>query len=175
VRRGQGIGRAAVVAAIVGLLASVASPAGAEQPDRAPDADETVVTPFEPEGVHPRFNELGYMWTGNPAVITVDNKLRKLRDPVKKALAIWNNSGIDIKWRLKSGGDTDVKVVKYGDAPCGYGLATTNWDQNNKAYSATVYLGTNSNTRKCLYTDVLTAAHEFGHVLGLGHEDGRVP
>lgn len=154
---------------MTGLLALASAPAGAGEPT----AIRTVTTPFDAPTAVPRFNTFPWYWKGNPAVITVDNKLRKLRDPIKKALSVWNHSGIDIKWRFKSGGGADVKVVKYGDFPCGFGLATTNYNSNFRAYSALVELGTNSNTNKCVFTDVLTTAHEFGHVLGLDHEDGK--
>ena len=170
VRRGKGIGFAAMVVAAAGTMALLSAPAGAGQQAAA---DDVVVQPFEPDGVYHRFNTFGYEWPGNPAVITVDNRLRKLRDPIKKALSVWNHSGVNVRFKLKSGGGADVKVVKYGDAPCGNGLATTNYNGNGKAYAAIVYLGTNSNTKKCKFTDVITAAHEFGHVLGLDHEDGE--
>ena len=167
-RRGQGIGVVAAAAAVTSLLALGSAPAGAGEPV----AGGTVTTPFEAPTAVPRFNTFPWYWKGNPAVITVDNKLRKLRDPIKKAISVWNHSGIDIRWKFKAGG-ADVKVVKYGNFPCGFGLATTNYESNGQAYESLVELGTNSNTEKCVFTDVLTAAHELGHVLGLAHEDGK--
>ena len=162
------MGIVAVIVATTGLLALTNAPAGAGEPSQAGGAE----TPFEPPAAVPRFNTFPWHWAGNPAVIRVDNKLRKLRDPVKKAISVWNHSGIDIKWKFKPGGGADVKVVRFGNAPCGFGLATTNYNQNGRAYEALVQLGTNSNPKKCVFTNVLTAAHEFGHVLGLDHENG---
>ena len=116
-----------------GCLRSTSAPAGAGEPTQA----GTVTTPFEPPTAVPRFETFPWYWAGNPAVITVDNKLKKLRDPIKKALSVWNHAGIDIKWKFKAGG-ADVKVVKYGNAPCGFGLATTNYNFNGRATDALV-------------------------------------
>ena len=168
-RRGRGIGIVAAVLAAAGLLALASVPAGAGESS----SSETVTRPFEPPSAAMRFNTFPWYWPGKPAVITVDNKINKLRDPIKKALTVWNHGGIDIKWKLVSGGGADVKVVPYQGFPCGFGLATTNYNPNGRAYQALVQLGTEGNTNRCLYTNVLTAAHEFGHVLGLDHEDGR--
>ena len=50
---------------------------------------------------------------------------------------------------------------------------TTNHNSNFKASSALVELGTGSNPKRCVYTDVITTAHELGHVLGLAHENDK--
>ena len=164
----QAIGVVAAVVAATGLLVVASSPVIAGGTAQAGVASK----PFEPVSPALRFNTLSYSWPGNPAVLRYDNKIKKLRDPVRKAASIWNDSGIDIKFKATTASKADIKIVAENGWPCGVARATTN-DNSFEVSSALVELGTGSNPKRCVYTDVITTAHEFGHVLGLAHENDK--
>ena len=65
----------------------------------------------------------GPFWSGNPAVIKYHSKLNRKREPsLKKAIAAWNHSGVDIKLKSSSAGEADLTFKPWRNVPCGNGF-----------------------------------------------------
>jgi hypothetical protein len=85
--------------------------------------------------------------------------------PVTKAARIWNRANVGVRFAASSKAAADV-VVSYGTARCG-GLSPMGY--GGRYEGTTVRLGAGCSTSLI----VLTATHEFGHVLGLDHENSK--
>jgi hypothetical protein len=84
---------------------------------------------------------------------------------VNRAARILNNAGVGVRLRRASSKALADVVVAYGGAPC-EGEAAVGFQRLGLDV---LYLGRGCN--RGLVT--LTAVHEFGHVLGLDHENRR--
>jgi hypothetical protein len=114
----------------------------------------------------------GKKWPKNVVTVRVSDPY--FRAPVLTAMREWNRSGMRMRFRLKTRGSADVVVrairAKRG-APCGSksnaaGRASIGYSPTRKAWMVL--------DRNCDRTFLIhVAAHELGHVLGLGHEERR--
>jgi hypothetical protein len=80
-------------------------------------------------------------------------------DAVDRAARKWNHAGVGVKLQRTTADKAQVPI-RYGGASC-TGFAIVGYASNSY-----MQLGKGCNTDHM----VLVAAHEFGHVLGLGHE-----
>lgn len=104
----------------------------------------------------------GDAWPGR----SINYYVRNGGDPrvVDRAARAWNRANIGIRLRRVTGGGADVLVGFQSDSPC------SGWATIGRSWSlGRVTLGTGCGRSRAL----LMAAHEFGHVLGLGHERRR--
>ena len=87
----------------------------------------------------------------------------ELKKPVKRAARVWNARELGV--RFVSSTEEDAKVfVRRGQSNCG-GAARVGYPGRRGLSLMQIHPGCGSGVA------TLTAVHEFGHVLGLGHED----
>ena len=104
----------------------------------------------------------GSPWPSN--TISYGVEARAYAPAVHRAARAWNRAGVGVRLRRAPLESADV-VVRYGGRPC-EGEALIGFVPRDVS---DVRLGAGCRMR--LIT--LTAVHEFGHVLGLGHEQRR--
>jgi astacin (peptidase family M12A) len=84
---------------------------------------------------------------------------------VDRAAAVWNRAGVGVTFQ-KAPRSTARVFVSSGPTGCG-GRALVGYP----GYAGSSWVKLDSGCNKDLI--VLTTAHEFGHVIGLGHENNR--
>jgi hypothetical protein len=99
----------------------------------------------------------GDPWPG--PTIAYHTSASKYVKAVDRAAGIWNHANVGIKLRSVAEKDAQV-IVRNGGKTC------TGWAIVGRASNSHMNLGAGCNTDHI----VLVAVHEFGHVLGLGHE-----
>lgn len=104
----------------------------------------------------------GRPWPGR--TITVHVRAQAYAPAVRRAVRAWNDADVGVRLRRVSAAEGADVVVRYGGRRC-EGEALVGYAR----IRSTVYLG-----RGCdLGLVRLTAVHELGHVIGLGHERDR--
>jgi hypothetical protein len=126
-------------------LASIAVAAGAMLAALAPAADA--------------YGIAGRPWPGGDIRYHVEDGT--LRKPVKRAAKVWNARGLGVRF-VSSSADARV-FFRLGQENCG-GAARVGYP-GRRGFSL-VEINTDCGTGVA----TLTSMHEFGHVLGLGHE-----
>lgn len=110
----------------------------------------------------------GYAVAGQPwpdGTVTYYTQARGYEGAVNRAARILTRAGVGVRVRRVSSRELADVVVVYGGQPC-EGEATVGFQRFRVSV---LYLGAGCN--RGLVT--LTAVHEFGHVLGLAHENRR--
>ncbi|HEX8051846.1 MAG TPA: matrixin family metalloprotease [Thermoleophilaceae bacterium] len=86
----------------------------------------------------------------------------ELKKPVKRAARVWNARNLGVRF-VSSAEDAARVLVSRGQSNCG-GAARVGYPGRRGVSVMQIHPGCGSGV------STLTAVHEFGHVLGLGHE-----
>lgn len=116
------------------------------------------------------YKTFGTKWPGGR--VTYYNGIKAYDPAVKAAVRAWNNSGARVKLIRVSKKKARVKIRYMPDSSC-RGLARL--PRAKRTTNATIYLPKPTAPAACrdVFTMTIIAAHEFGHVLGLNHENRR--
>ena len=88
-----------------------------------------------------------------------------LKKPVKRAARVWNARNLPVRF-VSSSSDSAKVFVREGQSNCG-GAARVGYPGRRGFSLMEIHYGCGSGIA------TLTAVHEFGHILGLGHEGQR--
>jgi hypothetical protein len=120
-----------------------------------------------------------YVVEGKPApelILTYHNAARRHDWAVERAVAAWNESGADVVLLPSSRAEATVRISLLPGVHelAGETSLTETEGEQLRRRAAKVLLPelTPDEAREERFSVALIAAHELGHVLGLGHEDG---
>lgn len=107
------------------------------------------------------YDVAGRAWPSGDIRYYIEND--QLRKPVKRAAKMWNARGLSVRF-VSSSSDNAKVLVRIGQRNCG-GAARVGYPGRRGRSGVEINLDCGTGVA------TLTAVHEFGHVLGLGHED----
>ena len=116
---------------------------------------------------------LNYRWPTR--TIPYYNGAKTYKHEVAAAAAAWNGSGVKVKWKATRAAKARVKVRVTQNLPPA-GLATVSF--SGRRFTGSIEL--RPDLRKNQLTEIAgrgvatqVIVHEMGHIMGLGHEEGR--
>ena len=106
-------------------------------------------------------------WPGDPAVIEFSSVVKGSGDKwaVKTAVQAWNDSGLDLKFKRVPKSKAAL-VIHYFKGSCNQGFSSISFPP----FGGETNIGACNKSQR--YQQVQLVAHELGHVIGLGHENG---